>query len=570
MSNFLGWTRTGTAKTSATATQFLEVTDLLLERVQLNSTHLFRADILYDSLGKLQTIFEKETSHSGFHEKESSDQCQREKQKTSEPPTFNDFNHHRTVLRRLIPRKPQLDRALEQSCFIYFSTQAMEKANQGEVLVVYTPHCQTPESMPWYHPKVQGVAYHFSQLTPEPTISVYYLPFPDQPVSDRIERTMVSLLNTSIRLLKTPSKARTAERGELTNDMSKISLAASVLKDTILPQHVVQNTYTRLKEAYASDLIARWVESTEPSKHVFEDLSIAAFLIELWNTMYSRAEFPGFVDIACGNGVLTYLLTKEGWHGRGFDARRRKTWDILDLDDCLDEAVCIPEPFLTINDPSNLEGLSIHNGMFSAGTFIISNHADELTCWTPILAALSQPTNPLPFLAIPCCSHALDGSKHRYTLKEVAISSRVSEDKDSEAKAGPEDMSTDHGKPAHGDLKALRAEKLATYNHTNSADKSMYACLTRKTAALAQELGFEVELTLMRIPSTRNIGVVGNRKKFGVAAETGINIRISDVLARECASVGGIKVSAHTWTDKAKKLQGGQGRGKVNWNGPRA
>ncbi len=40
----------------------------------------------------------------------------------------------------------------------------------------------------------------------------------------------------------------------------------------------------------------------------------------------------------------------------------------------------------------------------------------------------------------------------------------------------------------------------------------MYACLTRKVVALAEEIGFDVELTLMRIPSTRNIGIVGNRK----------------------------------------------------------
>ncbi|KAK5099197.1 tRNA(Ser) Um(44) 2'-O-methyltransferase [Lithohypha guttulata] len=337
-------------------------------------------------------------------------------------------------------------------------------------------------------------------------------------------------------------------------------LTASTLKDTILPQHIVQNTYTSLKETYASDLISRWVEKTEPSKHVFEDLSIAAFLVELWTTTYgSKSSFPGFVDLACGNGVLTYILVSEGWQGRGFDARR-----------------------------PDMEDMDVLDGIFSAGTFIISNHADELTCWTPLLAALSSPTSPLPYLAIPCCSHALDGSRHRYTLKEVAAGlgtnhQRIDEKTDSQ----------NDGNPATGDLKKLRAAKTNT-------DTSTYACLTRKTAALAQELGHGVDITLMRIPSTRNIGIVGNCKRIArsrsqdkprvgngeqdvVDELQSLNLQdnndtgsstprtsqetINAILQRECSLTGGLQTSARIWIEKAKRLQGGQGRGKVNWNG---
>ena len=43
---------------------------------------------------------------------------------------------------------------------------------------------------------------------------------------------------------------------------------------------------------------------------------------------------------------------------------------------------------------------------------------------------------------------------------------------------------------------------------------------------------------------------------------------VQALLERECAHTGGIEASARTWIEKAKKLQGGQGRGKVNWNGP--
>jgi len=391
-----------------------------------------------------------------------------------------------------------------------------------------------------------------------------------------------------IRLLKLPPKSGEARSSEMAinHNVATMPLTAAALKDTILPQHIVQNTYTRLKETYAADLINRWIETTEPSKHVFEDLSIAAFLIELWNDMYSltatdRSKFPGFVDIACGNGVLVYILIKEGFHGHGFDARRRKTWEVLGVDEHIKEKICIPKPFLDVLATDEQDGMTIHNGTFQPDTFIVSNHADELTCWTPIIAALSSLAHPLPFLAIPCCSHALDGSKHRYTLKEVSASLTTAANS-----CGDVDQERQEDEqPITGDLKAMRAAKQK--GTAGADDKSMYACLTRKTAALAQELDMRVELTLMRIPSTRNIGVVGNRKEDSTRMHTqgavddmkklpmngqvdqdALTRKMDVLIERECSMTGGINASAKTWLEKARKLQGGQGRGKVNWNGP--
>ncbi|KAK5353347.1 tRNA(Ser) Um(44) 2'-O-methyltransferase, partial [Exophiala xenobiotica] len=40
--------------------KFMQVTNLLLENPNLNSTHLFRADILQDSAKTLKTVTEKE------------------------------------------------------------------------------------------------------------------------------------------------------------------------------------------------------------------------------------------------------------------------------------------------------------------------------------------------------------------------------------------------------------------------------------------------------------------------------------------------------------------------------
>ena len=596
--------------------QFLEVTNLLLEQVQLNSTHLFRADILTDTSSNLATLAEKEArcrSTVGTDEAKACVEADKDEAASTaniSPPTIEGFELHRTVVRRLIPRKPQLDKPLEQSCFIYHNTASDPDSTKKQALVVYYPYCTSSDAMPWYHPKVQGLAYLYANPStveatriPSVTLSIHYLPFPDtpSPLPDRLTRTFQSLLKTMIRLLKLPSKTKSPAQhpsdsrhpngntDSTTPTISTISLTPSSLKDTILPQHTVQNTYTRLKQAYAADLISRWIEKTEPSKHVFEDISIAAFLIELWGSMYgSQSTFnsvASFVDIACGNGVLVYVLISEGWRGWGFDARRRKTWDVLgpEVAACLHEKLCIPRPFSHCVAGGEFTGLDTHDGTFGPGTFIISNHADELTCWTPILAALSDGERPLPFLAIPCCSHALDGSRRRYTLKEVAESLRGT-DGVGETGGGEEKEAEEVTQPAAGDLKAMRAAKQKANAHGD--DKSMYACLTRKTAALAQELGMDVELTLMRIPSTRNIGIVGNRKEaykvendkkqlntgmhgLSLADDTGKTAeKVQNLLDREFARSGGVDNAGRTWIDKAKKLHGGQGRGKVNLNGP--
>lgn len=577
----VAWSVACSEQTSATVEQFLDITNLLLERVQLNSTHLFRADILFDSTAELSTVKEKEAKFEGLED--SSGPCEVEspnhhKSHDYEPPEFERFQHRRTVVRRLIPRKPQLDEPLEQSCFIYNGHHLDDINHPVKILVLYQPHCQREEDMPWYHPKVKSLAYLYSSDREErATLSVHYLQFSrsSSPLPDRLERTFLSLLGTMLRLLRQPSAKAAAFNAE-TNDVATMPLTPASLKDTILPQHIVQDTYTRLKQTYASDLMSRWIEKTEPSKHVFEDLSIAAFLIELWRKMYKKNEFPGFMDIACGNGVLVYILIKEGFKGYGFDARKRKTWEILGIEQHIHEQICIPKPFLDLrpDEVALRSEMNICDGIFEEGTFIISNHADELTCWTPILSVLSCPEAPLPFLAIPCCSHALDGSRRRYTIKDVMISRHSIDASTTMNTTANSNGDILEEQPTAGDLKAMRAAK----QKGTADDKSMYACLTRKTVSLAQELGCSTELTLMRIPSTRNIGIVGNKRRDLTGGMSELRIsdggkgdekrdrRIDALIERECSGTGGIEASAHTWIEKAKKLQGGQGRGKVNLN----
>jgi len=56
-------------------------------------------------------------------------------------------------------------------------------------------------------------------------------------------------------------------------------------------------------------------------------LGIAAYLCLLWQN-----KSVSFVDLGCGNGLLVYILTKEGHKGTGLDIRKRKIWEKFDVD----------------------------------------------------------------------------------------------------------------------------------------------------------------------------------------------------------------------------------------------
>ncbi|KAJ2801756.1 tRNA(Ser) Um(44) 2'-O-methyltransferase, partial [Coemansia furcata] len=89
--------------------------------------------------------------------------------------------------------------------------------------------------------------------------------------------------------------------------------------------------------------------------------------------------------------------------------------------------------------------------------WIIGNHADELVPWIPVIAARSK----AKFVLIPCCPH--DFSGRRMTLPTVAGQSKY---------------------------------------HVYST----YIC------DLAKNCGFEVEKEYLRIPSTKNLAIVGRRR----------------------------------------------------------
>ncbi|KAL4963879.1 tRNA (uracil) methyltransferase [Aspergillus stella-maris] len=597
----------------------------LLENPGFSSSVVFRADILLDI--QYQEITGVESAGDGLP---GSRVEKRQEDAISPRPAriILGFKLARTIVRRLIPRNAQLDKPLEQTCHVYFgqenhldagshSTRESEsssglRSGGSRFLIVYSPHVEKEEVLPYYHPQLRALAllyeYEHQQdkdlrpadpdTGPEPgrdmgkgTMSIHILRFRSTiptsatEIPPRLERTLTNLLEVQIRITK----------GRLGTPTSKPTTSSpyAPIKDNVIPRARVQDTYSRLKAKYAADLSERWVEATEPSKHVFEDLGVASFLIELWRDMYSVVPrdqipdgekansglFPGFVDIACGNGVLVYILLSEGYEGWGFDARKRKTWSIFPthIQDHLKEDIYIPFLFTealsstasTSTSTSDSEtktapGRELHDQLI-IDTFIISNHADELTLWTPLLAASLNSKKPNPFIAIPCCSHSLSGARYRYpaqssttNIKSTPIPSPRTENENEDAK---------------GDLRALRAQKLASANPTSSSfNTSTYGALTDKLVSLCTELRMDVTRTLLRIPSTRNIGVLGNCSPAPLSAEAERNgdgdkneilAEVREIVERECARDGGVYLAARQWVERARSLQtkGGSGGG---------
>lgn len=554
----------------------------LLKNPNINSSLLFRADLLYDS-------FDNELTNVQSSEVEETQLRHWLQEYSVRDGQLPGFKIKRSIIRRMIPRNPQLDKPIAQTCLLLQSSTD-NASDLKRSLVIYIPHAASIDEVPWYHPRVQALAYlhcwnpSACSEKPQGTISLHYRLYPSEPLplSPRLLRTGQHLLSTIYK----------HGQGQLTGYTKRVH------HDQMLSQQRVQNTYTELKRRHAQRLCDRWVEKTEPSKHVFEDLGIAAFLIELWKDMYAtrkdlldqdgddttskQGAFPGFVDIGCGNGVLVDVLLREGYSGWGFDARRRKTWDTFDeaIQEQLKEMILIPQPLFELKHDSSYpilanggilsEGLSSltptmkamgdlpawHNGIFSQGTFIISNHADELTPWTPLLASISSS----PFLAIPCCSHNLSGLRFRApsvfnnnsadALAPSYFSAHINKSKSiAIAIACPDNDEIFGQGPEQGDLKDLNAKARAR-------QPSAYSSLCDWVAHLAARVGYKVEREMLRMPSTRNVGIVG-RAMMPEFQEDSLDVRrarVRDIVMNE-------KADGAQWVERARSLMTGKGSG---------
>lgn len=208
-------------------------------------------------------------------------------------------------IRRLLPRRPNVDAAMLEECAIY--------AGDSTAFVVYTalrtsgegdnrsclndPRTEadyaTEFEMPYYHPAVRCVAFHYSPQG----VRLDYVPFEQSDLHQdgRLARTALSML----RLVHKHSCGNAS------------SYEKRVYHDVIVHREAYQDFYLELRTRYAGKLIDSWAEVTDPKKHVFEDIAIAAWIILVWRASFGGAPPGGFVDVGCGNGLLVYLLHSE-------------------------------------------------------------------------------------------------------------------------------------------------------------------------------------------------------------------------------------------------------------------
>ncbi|KAF8318644.1 DUF1613-domain-containing protein, partial [Clavulina sp. PMI_390] len=381
----------------------------------------------------------------------------------------------RNLLRRLLPRQKNRDPSLDQDCTFLVAQSssgaaphASEDSTVLPTLVVLSPRFDDPDdlSLPWYHPPVKHLAFRYIP----PTLEVVLVDHErDAPLvrdsSSRLYRTCLALLETLYRY----------GRGKMTGYKKR------VVHDTLVPKEEYQDLYMVMRDKF-KDIADTWHEATDASKHVFEDISIATFLMLLWKHTYPPIDHPsldpesvtqegsqplwstwgrppgGFLDFGCGNGLLVHILLECGYEGLGVDLRARKSWPHY--------------------PPRTQENLHLYafdpteEALNELGRFIIGNHADELQPWVPVLAALTD----AEYLSIPCCAWEFD---QRYQMKKIARSGTMK---------------------SKGKGNAEMSDEVLAY--------------VLWLAQLSRQCGFTIESEALRIPSTRNRALIGRKRRY--------------------------------------------------------
>lgn len=458
----------------------------VIKEPNINSSAILRADILQeilcDKIGNKNTIKKRRGQEVEFSDPEAKKLGVDDFQ--ARYPEINPglgLYCSTEIVRRIIPRNPYKDAIMNQTCLILSGLK-----DESMSLVIYVPHIQEEDECPFYIPHVKAVAIFLH----EKTLSVHYIPFKND--SDQLRNESERVVRTAWRLLQTAQKHSV---GVMQGYQKRVR------HDLVVNKVDFQDRYIALKKKYSKYLVDNWQESTDPKKHVFEDIAIAAFLIALWTKIYGPdfREKMQFRDLGCGNGILCYILLSEEVKGVGIDARHRKSWSSFppDIQTCLKEQIIIPSilvrphpevkrrlPQLEHNGgifpvkvaheviaPATvvytsedlLSSPQVNVTEFPENTFIIGNHSDELTCWIPLLG--------FPFMVIPCCSHNFSGQRVRFNVRKTAKSPK------------------------------------------SSIGNSTYAGLVDHVVDIADRVGWKVEQEMLRIPSTRNAALIGYENK---------------------------------------------------------
>ncbi|CAE7070961.1 unnamed protein product [Rhizoctonia solani] len=454
------WTPIVSCKVTYSAHEFAQVVDALVHYPERNSPLILRAEIESDF----------ELSHSVEYA----------------VPGLEQYQPTRLLRRVLVPRKPNRDRALGQSCIFY--------TDQGEptVLVLSPDLSDEHPTPPFYHPAVAHLAIRFT----ETHLVVEVVPLAHFTL--RLVKTCISLLENVYRV-----------GYGFANGYRK-----RVEHDTMVDKAEFQDLYLKMKDMHGG-LVGTWQEATDPSKHVFEDIGIATFLMLLWNLTYRGPDPPaakpgqafpwshfarppgGFRDIGCGNGLLTHILVSSGYQGLGIDLRARKSWASFGEQ----TASCLTVQALDFTsiqyDASTGQFGGLPDVLAGQGrVFLIGNHADELTPWMPLIAHAAR----ADFVSIPCCFWALDSRFHAQKRRDMP---------------GPDCSAQPSSEPWELALADRLHSVLGGTATANSGAKkgvkqpSQYGRYMLWLARLQRGCGFNVEVEALRIPSTRNWAFAG-------------------------------------------------------------
>lgn len=285
----------------------------LIKNPNITSSHLFRAEIKYDSANDATyrpAIASPVHASDAYQLPNDAELCGLAKhmQARFKPRVLSirGFELQRTIVRELIPRNPKLDKPLAQTCHFYESILEVEdgdeenirddEASQGiadddpdlehkETLIVYLPHVESADSIPWYHPKVASLAFLHRWRPPEGRSAELVDDFGDgEHAINQLESANISLhvapFSPVVRLEVPPTGSDKSEQDSrlartLQNLLQTIikhgnGLLAGYQKrvhhDQLVPQARFQNTYTRLKLIYAKGLTSDWREATDPTK----------------------------------------------------------------------------------------------------------------------------------------------------------------------------------------------------------------------------------------------------------------------------------------------------------------
>lgn len=117
---------------------------------------------------------------------------------------------------------------------------------------------------------------------------------------------------------------------------------------------------------------------------------------------------------------------------------------------------------------------------FKPGTFLIGNHADELTPWVPVLSTVHSLSG---YINIPCCAWSFDAKYERSKTSLYPLPPKL----------------------------AITSEEFVLSLNMGAQGEggSSYSMYRTWLAYLSLHCGWEVECEVLRIPSTRNWALVG-------------------------------------------------------------